>query len=181
MSIHLLFDNFPQLENDIMYTKMIDHDDDDQMIAIMTNPNCFRFTKGEAKTKKVAIQLVDHYIGEYHKRNNVHVGIYLKYNHKLIGIVSIFNIRRREETVEIGYRFDEAFWHHGYAEMACRLVIQYLMKRIRVNKIYATTMINDHTSNHLLRQCGFILVRAIKDAYHWKEEPTDLYVYVLNR
>ncbi len=181
MSINVLFDKFPHLENDILYTKMMDHDDDEPFVQMMMNPNCFKYTPGYAKeTDRSAKHLIDHYQRDYQKRRKVYLGVYLKSIHQLIGYLKVFHIDKKNQTVDIAYRFHESFWHHGYAEMSCRLLIKYLTRNVHVKRIYATTMAENKLSNHILNRCGFVLEKTIEADETWKDYPIMLHVYCLN-
>lgn len=181
MSTSLLFKTFPELKNDIIYTKMIDHDDDDQFVEMMTNPNCFKYTRGfPKKTRKAAIQLIDRFQMNYRNKIEIYIGLYLKSTHQLIGTVKIFNINEQEDRVEISYRFHEDYWHKGYAEMACRMVIRYLLHTVRVRHIYALTMKEDIVNNHILNRCGFVLYKTLERSHLWESKGiVDLNVYQL--
>ncbi len=177
----MLFQKFPQLENDILYTKMIDHNDDDQFIKMMMNPNCFTYTRGyPKKTKKAAKQLIDRFEMDYYRRKYIYIGMYLKKDDKLIGTVKLFNIHEQKNSLELSYRFHESYWHHGYAEMSCRLVIHYLLHHIHVRHIYATSMKEDKVTNHILNRCGFVLIDTLEQVKAWPYKgKIDLMVYRL--
>lgn len=178
MNVHVLFDKFPHLENDIMYTKMMDHRDDEPFVEMMMNPNCFTYTPGYAKETDVSAKhLIDHYQRDYNKRHKVYLGVYLKSINQLIGYLKVFNINLRHESVDIAYRFHESFWHHGYAEMSCSLLIRYLSKKVQVKYIYATTMTDDKLSNHILKRCGFVLNKTTEQHEAWKDKQVDLNIY----
>lgn len=181
MGITQLFTTFPALENDMMFTKMIDHSDDDQFIEMMTNPNCFKYTKGFPKdTPEAAIQLLDRFHMNYRNHQEAYIGLYLKSNKKLIGTVKVFNINPKENSAEISYRLHENYWHRGYAEMACRMVIRYLLHTIHVKTIYATAMKENKVNNHILNRCGFVLIKTLENSNMWPSKGiVDLNVYKL--
>ncbi len=177
----MLFNTFPQLENDILYTKMIDHDDDDQFVQMMMNPNCFKYTRGyPKKTESAARALIDRYQMDYYKKKYLYIGVYLKSTKQFIGMVKLFKINLQKNSLEMSYRFHEAHWHRGYAEMTCRLVIKYLLHQIHVRHIYATAMKEDKVTNHILNRCGFVLKDTLHDVKAWPYKgKIDLMIYSL--
>ena len=96
MNHSLLFSAIPILIGPRLQTKIIDHQDNDAFVAIMTNPECFRFTPGsERKTKEAARNIVDHYARDFLKKSTVMIGMYESASSVLIGILEVFDVQKK--------------------------------------------------------------------------------------
>ena len=182
MNSKLLFTTFPQLNNNILYTKMIDHNDDQEFVEIMMNPNCFKYTPGKPKQSiETAKHVIDHYQRDFNNKKNLFMGVYLTSTQKLIGVFEVFNINRKRDSVEIGYRFHESFWHQGYTTMACQMIVDYLLHIIQVKRVIATAIVENMVSNRLLNRSGFTLDKTIHNFDGWnKQGKIDLNYYHLS-
>ena len=57
--------------------------------------------------------------------------------------------------VEIGYAFGKAYWGKGYAFEACRAVIEYAFKELRIKRIVIGADLENRRSIRLLERLGF--------------------------
>lgn len=171
MNHPLLFSSIPTLEGPHLFTKAIDHSDDEAFVSILMNPNCFRHTPGSArKTTEAAKHVIDHYARDFSKESTVIFGLYQKSTRMLIGILEVFNIRKKEDTVEIGYRLGEAHWNKGFATEGVKLLTRYLFDIVQAKTIKATAMRQNEASNRLLEKCGFRIIRTSIQETVWKDK-----------
>lgn len=171
MNHSLLFSAVPVLVGPRLRTKSIDHQDDDAFVAIMTNPECFRFTPGsERKTMAAARNIVDHYARDFLKKATVMIGLYETASSVLIGILEVFDVQKKEDSVEVGYRLHPTYWRMGYGTEGLMLLTRYLAETIGVKTIKATAMCLNEASNRLLLKCGFVLQRTSNREIVWKDK-----------
>lgn len=76
-------------------------------------------------------------------------------NH-VIGTVCLRNIVRTiYQSCEVGYKFDQRFWHHGYAAEALQKCINIVFEDLELHRITAHVMPENNASIKLLRNVGF--------------------------
>lgn len=66
------------------------------------------------------------------------IGAVCKNNGKLIGYI-LFH-EADEDVYEIGWIFNKAYWHQGYAYEACAKVIDYAFSQRKAHKVFAETI-----------------------------------------
>ncbi len=82
----------------------------------------------------------------YAKTNPTHV----------IGTVCFRNIVRTVyQRCEVGYKFDQRYWHLGYAQEALLKCIQIAFYELNLHRISAYIMMDNHPSIRLVEQIGF--------------------------
>lgn len=75
----------------------------------------------------------------------------------IIGTVCLHDITRSAYYCsEIGYKFDYAYWHQGYAREALEKVIQIAFTELNLHRIFARVMPENTASIHLLQSLGFL-------------------------
>lgn len=76
----------------------------------------------------------------------------------VIGTVSCGNIMGEPYCCgTIGYKFDKAYWHQGYAREALRAVIEEIFQEIKLHRVIAYVMEENEPSIKLLEAVGFSL------------------------
>lgn len=84
--------------------------------------------------------------------NNI-FAVILKDNGKMIGDVN-FSEGDFEGTYEVGYDFNENFWHKGYATEACITMLNYIFNDIGARRVYALCNDDNFSSIKLLERIG---------------------------
>ncbi len=75
---------------------------------------------------------------------------------QIIGTVSFFHIRRSVYACcETGYKFDQRYWHKGYAKEALAFGIGLMFEEYNLHRIEAFCMENNLSSIRLLKALGF--------------------------
>lgn len=82
-----------------------------------------------------------------------------KGNDRVIGLVSLQHPDHRGDRyhrrAEVGYGLARAMWGHGIASEAVRAVVTYGFTQLKLNRIYARTIADNHRSVRLLEGLGF--------------------------
>lgn len=98
---------------------------------------------------------------------------------KVIGYILFHTLE--EAVYEIGWVFNKAFWHRGYAYEACSSLIQYAFSTLPVRKICAET-IDTVKSVGLMKKLGMRLEETqYGQAKNAQGQRTDLYIYSLTK
>lgn len=75
----------------------------------------------------------------------------------IIGTVCFHGIQRSVfDTCQVGYKFDQRYWRHGYATEALYEGIQIMFDDLKLHRIEAYVMPSNIASQHLLEGLGFV-------------------------
>lgn len=112
-------------------------------------------------------------------------GVYLKEApNRLVGLAEMFDYKKRSNTITIGYRINEMYWHQGIATNAVKLMVKYLSGEIGINTIQAFVMAeNIHSAKALLKN-GFIKEDYTVQEKNWGGHDvvnTEVYTYTPNK
>lgn len=108
--------------------------------------------------EKEAIEVI-----EEKKKNMERFVIELKKEKKVIGIFDIYNINLKDGKIKIGYWIGKKYRRQGYAEEVLKNMIKFIFENFSVNKIIATTLINNEPSMKLLEKVGFRKDKILKN------------------
>jgi [ribosomal protein S5]-alanine N-acetyltransferase len=89
------------------------------------------------------------------RRRHCELAITLKDKKKVIGMINLYDIDYNSRKCKIGYWIGQNYRRRGYTEEACRAIINYAFKKMKMNKISATTLTDNVYSNKLLKKLGF--------------------------
>jgi RimJ/RimL family protein N-acetyltransferase len=97
----------------------------------------------------------------------------------LIGTVSL---ARRDTEYTVGYILRRDYWGQGYATEALRFVLQALLSRNRLRRIFAACAKENRASAHVLEKNGFVASRILRKAIVYpntSEKPLDAILYIM--
>lgn len=95
------------------------------------------------------------------------IAVELKENHKMIG--NIYLGERDYKALEIGFVFNEAYWHHGYAYESCKKLMEIALTE-EIHRIYAECDPENENSWKLLEKLGFEREAHLrKNVYFWHD------------
>lgn len=75
----------------------------------------------------------------------------------IVGTVCLHDITRGAYSCcEIGYKFDTAYWHQGYAHEAVEQVISIAFSDLNLHRVFARVIPENTPSIHLLQKLNFV-------------------------
>lgn len=74
---------------------------------------------------------------------------------KMIGTCGFASFDKANNSAEIGYVLNPAYWHKGYAEEAVRRVLQFGFKELLLHRIEGRFMEENLKSRRVMERCGF--------------------------
>lgn len=111
-------------------------------------------------------------------------GVTLRENrHILIGQTGLMKCTiQGKEVTELGYIFDNGYWHKGYAYEAARGVLQYAFNDLELNEVYCTirpmnkssvrlaerlnmTLCGDYSKNYLGKEMVHLIYKLTKEQF----------------
>tara|TARA_B100000809_G_scaffold155743_1_gene153040 strand:- start:9555 stop:10052 length:498 start_codon:yes stop_codon:yes gene_type:complete len=133
--------------------------DVDSFHEMQSNPNVMQFADGEVKTfDENALELLD-LIKKYTLENNDFwiYAIERKLDPKFIGTLALV-----KDVIddEIGYRFLEKYWNHGYGFEICEATVEYC-KKIGVKKLVGYVVDENVASVKILEKLNFKVVKKM--------------------
>lgn len=89
---------------------------------------------------------------------NLRYYVFLKENPTLlIGTVCLHDIRKHAYSCcEIGYKFDQAYWHKGYAKEAVTMGISIAFGALGLHRVFARVLPENTASIRLLQSLSFV-------------------------
>jgi len=93
-------------------------------------------------------------------------GICEKDSDDLIGLVSLMNIDPSTKSGEVGYWLGRKYWGKGYTSEACKLIINFGFKNLKLHRIYAKLFSPNIASKRVLEKAGMKPEGVLRDARH---------------
>lgn len=105
---------------------------------------------------------------DFEKKKMIIAGIYLRAEpDKLIGLAEMFDYKKRENQITIGYRINESYWHRGIATETVKILVEYLSHEMRIQVLKAFVMPENIYSEKALIKNGFIKENDMIQGKHW--------------
>ena len=155
-----LFDTFPYLENNRVVIRKMGESDVPALSEISNNDNVYSYIppflyKKNDKFLKTAIKNLGG--RDFDKKKLIIAGIYLKDNpDRLVGLAEMFDYKKRENKITVGYRLNEDYWNQKIATDALKLMVEYLVNEIGITTLQAFVMPENAYSSKVLLHNGFI-------------------------
>lgn len=115
------------------------------------------------KTPKETKRLLRKWCRGYRKDNTYSWAI--EYEGKLIGNISVVNIKEKHESMEIGYCMGFDYWNKGIMTEAAKAVIDYLFTEVGVNRVEIRHAVKNPGSGRVAQKCGLTLEGIKKESY----------------
>ena len=179
-----LFEIFPYLENDKVIIKRMELNDVEALSEISNNDNVYKFIppflyKKSSKALETAIK----HLGkrDFEKKKQIIAGIYLKDSpDRLVGLAEMFDYKKRENKITIGYKVNEDFWNKRIASNTLKLMVDYLVNEIGITTLNAFVMPENLHSSRILLNNGFVKEDYTSQEKNWGGQEivsVDAYTY----
>lgn len=179
-----LFDVFPYLENDKVIIRKMEASDVAALSEISNNDNVYKYLPPflYKKSKKALENAIKNIGGrDFEKKKLIIAGIYLKNDpNRLVGLAEMFNYKKRENKITIGYRLNEDYWNKKIASHTLRLMVDYLVNEIGIATLNAYVMPENLYSSKILLKNGFVKADYTSQEKNWGGKETvsvDVYSY----
>ncbi len=118
-------------------------------------------------TKKDADWFVNYCKKEAKKkpRENYELGIELKENKKLIGVIGITKVNRLDKKGTLGYWLGKEYWRQGIMYEASQGLLKFVFEKLELQRIDITASTKNESSNNLIKKLGATLEGTAK-RYH---------------
>jgi len=92
---------------------------------------------------------------DFEKNGNYFFGIYLKSTREFIGSITL-GMNSHHKRAALGYWLGLPFWNKGYATEAAKAIIDFGFKSLKLNKIYASYMVQNIASKNVMERVGMV-------------------------
>lgn len=179
-----LFDVFPYLENNKVIIRKMVSSDIAALSEISNNDNVYKFISPflYKKSNKALGTAIKNLGGrDFDIKKYIIAGIYFKDNpSQLVGLAEMFNYKKRESKITIGYRLNEDYWNKKIASNALKLMVEYLVNEIGITTLNAFVMPENLYSSKVLLNNGFIKEDYTLQEKNWGGQEivsVDVYTY----
>ncbi|HEM6111515.1 TPA: GNAT family N-acetyltransferase [Streptococcus suis] len=160
-----MFDTFPTLQVDSFQLRKIEETDLDDLWEIYSNPIHFQMTPNTlTQNKETLRKRIGHFQRDFDKKKRLFLG--LEHQGKLIGVLEVFDYKKRSASVTIGYRINHAFWNQGLASQAVSLLCHFLLEACPIKTIAAFVLPENQASQQVLLKNDFQQVGQVEEG--WK-------------
>lgn len=160
-----MFDTFPTLQAASFQLRKIEEIDLEDLWEIYSNPLHFRYTPNTStKSKETLRKRISHFQRDFNKKKRLFLG--LEFQGKLIGVLEVFDYKKRTASVTIGYRLHHAFWNQGLASQAVSLLCHFLLEECPITTIVAFVLPENYASQQVLLKNDFQQVGQVEEV--WK-------------
>lgn len=160
-----MFQTFPTLKSTSFQLRKIEETDLDDLWEIYSNPIHFQMTPNTSTQNKETLRKrISHFQRDFDKKKRLFLG--LEFQGKLIGVLEVFDHKKRSASVTIGYRIHHAFWNQGLASQAVSLLCHFLMEECQIKAIVAFVLPENRASQKVLLKNGFQQSGQIEEV--WK-------------
>ncbi len=111
------------------------------------------------------------------RRRHYELAITINGEKKVIGMINLYDTDYKCKKCKIGYWIGEKNRRKGYSEEACRAVINFAFKKLKMHKISAKALIDNFASNKLLRKLGFRKIATAKEDQFIDNKYMDCYLW----
>lgn len=160
-----LFDTIPFLDHPPILLRHIQESDLDNLWEIYSNPLHLQYTPNTStKSKETLRKRISHFQRDFNKKKRLFLG--LEFQGKLIGVLEVFDYKKRTASVTIGYRLHHAFWNQGLASRAVSLLCHFLLEECPIITIVAFVLPENYASQQVLLKNDFQQVGQVEEV--WK-------------
>lgn len=163
------------LETERLAIRKLSYDDFETLIAIMGKLEVmYAWEHGFNKDDVQA--WIERQLMRYTKDGVGYFAVELKESGLLIGQAGLMKTTMNgNEVVEIGYIFDNTYWHNGYATEAAESLIVYAFNSLELPAVYCSIRPENKASIRVAKRLGMESCASHTVVYRGKEMPHIIY------
>jgi len=171
MDINLLFKESPVFEDETIILKPLCLEDVSAWHEMYAQTEIFAHTTGNPSKKIADTQkLVSGWLKVIAQKKMFVWSIFLKENKDFaIGHFIVHGINKELKEVKIGYMINKNYWHKQAATRSTKLVCDYLLNKVGVNRIVAEVVPENIGSCKVIEKCGFTLEGTLRQAVYYQQ------------
>jgi ribosomal-protein-alanine N-acetyltransferase len=152
-----IFDSFPIITFDEIILREISIIDAKEFLYYIADPSVNKYLSDEdiPKTYKEAETELRYWADLFNYKRSFYWGIALRDSNKLIGTCGYNSWSQTHRRTEISYDLSKDYWGQGIMIRSVMQLCRFAFDRMKVNRIQATTAIDNFPSMKLLDKLGF--------------------------
>jgi RimJ/RimL family protein N-acetyltransferase len=172
---------FPVIETDRLILRRITPEDEADIFTIFSNPEVTRFYDLDTFTDSAqARELIERHRIQFEKDAGIRWGITRKGSSRLIGTGGV-GWQWWNFSAILGYELAQEFWNQGIMTEAIRAMTGYAFSTMGMNRIQATTELENAASMRVLQKVGFQEEGILRGWGFWKGGFRDVRCFSLLR
>ncbi|MBT3393609.1 MAG: GNAT family N-acetyltransferase [Waddliaceae bacterium] len=88
----------------------------------------------------------------------------IAFDDKLIGVISLMNVDKKNQKAEIGYWLGKKFWGRGFMTEAVAKVLEFGFQTLKLHRIDASLYSGNIASQKVLMKSGFVLEGTLRES-----------------
>jgi [ribosomal protein S5]-alanine N-acetyltransferase len=165
------FSTFPTLTTQRLVLRDLEPDDAPALFVWRSDPEVQKYNSEPMRDVAEAAALIDELRGEYAARSAIHWAVTLRGDGRAIGLFGFVSWERYHHRADIGYDLRRDCWGRGIATEALDAMLRFGFTRMRLNRVEAQTIADNHGSVRLLLGHGFRR-DGLRRAYSLEEDGT---------
>ncbi len=139
-------------------------EDAEDLYQYLSDPETVRFEPYEPFTRKQAQKEA-----EAREKNPAFIAVCLKDTGKLIG--NLYLGKTRDRQYELGYVFNRAYWHLGYATEAAEALLRYAFTEMNTHRVCAGCDPRNRASEALMKRLGMRREALFRKSVSFRTDP----------
>lgn len=174
--------NFPKLESNRLILNRIRLSDVEKIVEYAGNIKIARYTLNipHPYNEEDAVFWINSANQGYLNKTQFTFAIRLKESGVFIGGVGL-KINKRFNRSELGYWIGEPYWNQGYASESVGRMLVFGFKELKLNKIYATHLIENPASGKVMMNNGMIKEGELKEHFMKGNDYTSVIQYRMTK
>ena len=104
------------------------------------------------------------WLNSYNRLDFYQWNIGLKENNESIGSISLVQVNKKVNSVEVGYCLGNKWWHRGYMKEALNKIIEFSFERLAINRLEGRHDIRNVNSGLVMKKCGLTYEGTLRQA-----------------
>jgi RimJ/RimL family protein N-acetyltransferase len=109
------------------------------------------------------------------------LGLEMKIESKVIGIMALLNLDWKHKNAELGYWVGKKYWNKGLATEAAQKMVDFGFKRLKLHRISARCFLNNDASRRVMEKVGMLQEGVFRKEVCKEGEFIDLVYYAVLR
>ncbi|WP_020574051.1 GNAT family N-acetyltransferase [Actinopolymorpha alba] len=149
------FSTFPRLTSERVVLRELEPDDAADLFVWRSDPEVQKYNSEPMQDVTEAAALIDRLRREYSTQTAIHWAVTFSGSTQAIGLFGFNSWERFHHRAEIGYDLRRDYWGRGIATEALDAMLRFGFTRMRLNRVEAQTIADNHGSVRLLQGLGF--------------------------
>lgn len=147
--------------------------------AYQNDPGYLEFYEWEHRSENDVKAFVQRFIDQQHDspRIKFQLAIVLPSNNQVIGNVGIRKPNVKAYDAELGYELAAKEWNNGYATEAVTAMLKFAFEQLRLHRVAAKVIANNHKSVRLLEKMGMRQEGRLREQEFFKGRYWDVVLY----